>query len=526
MGDFDRQSMEKVIAVVGEPDPTARRDLCQMLGQAGITQISAHGDLADIVNLIVDTQPDLIVLSNDLNPAVFDFIRDIRHNKVGKNPFVLITTLVAPGDDHAVKQAVQAGTDDIVIKPVKEEQLLQRLKRVMINRPAFVVTSDYVGPDRRAKVRPSTIGQINVLNTMLEKASGREVDAGHIQQAVDSAINDVLRLRMDSHGLRLGVVCTLLAEAYRSAAISPVVQEKLGGLADVLCDAAKTAVRLKDIQLAVLCGSLSRDVERITERYVTPVPRDIDVIEKISRAVVSAVKPRTAPDKLREEIGQSLAVYRQRPRLNFSKTYEIQRTRGEAPVEIMSEPVIEILPLAKGQLLFKRGEAATSAYILNSGTILIFKEIDGVRQPIARVKPGEFFGELAIIDGRPRRNSAMALEECTVSLVAKDMIEEKLATSDPMIRTLLHMMSNSLRMVHESYAPKGRNVVDAVREMKEQIRYIQRQIESGSPERRKASALAVTRAAEIADDIAALIESVPDLDRRTPAVPSLKELPS
>src|SRR6202000_544875 len=109
----------------------------------------------------------------------------------------------------------------------------------------------------------------------------------------------------------------------------------------------------------------------------------------------------------------------------------------------------------------------------------------GKRQPIARVKKGEFFGEMAIIDGRPRRNSAMALEDCTLSLVSKDMIEEKLANSDSLIRTLLHMLSNSLRMVHEAYAPKGRNIVDAVREMKEQARYIQSQIESGSPERKK-----------------------------------------
>src|SRR6201992_3128475 len=134
----------------------------------------------------------------------------------------------------------------------------------------------------------------------------------------------------------------------------------------------------------------------------------------------------------------------------------------------MDEPVIEILPLNKGQYLFRQGEAATSAYILNSGSIAIFKESDGKRVPIARVKKGEFFGEMAIIDGRPRRNSAMALEDCTLSLVSKDMIEEKLSNSDSLIRTLLHMLSNSLRMVHEAYAPKGRNIVDAVREMKEQ----------------------------------------------------------
>ncbi len=181
----------------------------------------------------------------------------------------------------------------------------------------------------------------------------------------------------------------------------------------------------------------------------------------------------------------------------------------------MDEPVIEILPLAKGQFLFKQGDPAKSAYILSSGTIGIFKEVDGKRQPIARVKKGEFFGEMAIIDGRPRRNSAMALEDCTLSLVSKDMIEEKLSNSDAMIRTLLHMLSNSLRMVHEAYAPKG-TIGDAVRELKEQARYIQSQIETGSPERKKDGTPAAKKMTELTDAIVKLVDSVPDLDRRTP----------
>jgi CRP-like cAMP-binding protein len=186
-------------------------------------------------------------------------------------------------------------------------------------------------------------------------------------------------------------------------------------------------------------------------------------------------------------------------------------------VVAIDEPVIEILPLAKGQFLFKQGDPATSAYILNSGLIGIFKEVDGKRQPIARVKKGEFFGEMAIIDGRPRRNSAMALEDCTLSLVSKDMIEEKLASSDSVIRTLLHMLSNSLRMVHEAYAPKNRTIVDSVREMKDQARLIQGQIAAGSPELKKDGATAAKKAVDVTDAIVKLVESVPEVDRRTPS---------
>jgi len=524
MSDVDLHSMEKVVAFIGEPDEQARRELRQILNHAGVRQVSAHGSLANLTTMVSQLPPDLIMVSDELDPQVFEFVRNIRHNKVGTNPFVLIITMVAPDHLESVKRAMQAGTDDIIIKPVKEEQLLQRLKRVMMNREAFVVTSDYLGPDRRGKNRPSKIRRINVLNTMLEKASGKEVDSENIRDAVDGSMSEVLQARLDSHGLRLGFVCNLILEAYKAKNVTPELQEKLLVVVDVLRDAAKTAERLEERELALLCGSLSGDVTAIAGRYAAATDKDLDLIQKLSKAVVSAVKPKAAPDKLDEETRQAAQTYQERQRAGFNEAQEIQRAPGEAPVVTMDEPVIEILPLAKGQFLFKQGDPATSAYILNSGAIGIFKEVEGKRQPIARVKKGEFFGEMAIIDGRPRRNSAMALEDCTLSLVSKDMIEEKLANSDSLIRTLLHMLSNSLRMVHEAYAPKGRNIVDAVREMKEQARYIQSQIESGSPERKKDSAAAVKKMGEITDAILKLVESVPDLDRRTPALPTEKDL--
>jgi CRP-like cAMP-binding protein/AmiR/NasT family two-component response regulator len=524
MNDFDLQSMEKVVAFIGEPDEQIRRELRQILGHAGIKQISAHGVLANLTNMVGSVSPDLIVLADDLDPKVFDFIRDLRHNKVGTNPFVVIITLVAPERVEAVKRAMQVGADDIIVKPMKEEQILQRLKRLMINRSAFVVTSDYLGPDRRAKNRPSAIKRINVLNTMLDKATGKDVDSADVRDAVDGAMNEVLQARLDSHGLRLGFVCNLILDAYKKQNVTPEVQEKLRVLVNVLRDAAKTAERLEEQQLALLCGSLSGDVAAIAERYTTTTDKDLALIQKISTAVVSAVKPRATPDKLEEETRAAAQTYQQRQRSNFSEAQEIQRAPGEEPVVTMDEPVIEILPLAKGQFLFKQGDPATSAYILNSGLIGIFKEVDGKRQPIARVKKGEFFGEMAIIDGRPRRNSAMALEDCTLSLVSKDMIEEKLASSDSLVRTLLHMLSNSLRMVHEAYAPKGRNMGDAVREMKDQARYIQNLLETGSAERRKDGTAIAKKMAEISDALVKQIESAPDLDRRTPAVPTEKDL--
>ena len=385
-GDFDPQSMGKIIAFVADSDAATIESIKRSLTQVGVRHIHAHPTLDPLVKLIESVSPDLIILGDDVAPTVFDFIRDIRHNKIGTNPFVLVTTLIAADHFDAVKKAMQAGTDDIIVKPVKTEQLLQRLKRVTVNRQAFVVTSDYLGTDRRAKSRPSSIQRIDVLNTMLEKASGKDVSTEEVKAAVDGSMTEVFHARLDSHGYRLGFVCNLLTEAYDKNEIDQSVQENLKVLVDVLRDAAKTAERVNERELGLLCGSLSKEVEAIAERYMTPSVKDLALIRKLTRAVLMALKPNVPPEQLEKETKAAAKNHLQREREAFGAAAEIRRSPSDAPVETVDEPVIEILPLNKGQVLFKQGEPATSAYILVNGIIGIYRDIDGQRIPVTRVK--------------------------------------------------------------------------------------------------------------------------------------------
>jgi CRP-like cAMP-binding protein/DNA-binding response OmpR family regulator len=527
MVEFGPRSLEKVVAFIGERDDQTRKDLEQILSRAGVKLISAHDNLAGLIALMEKTPPDLIMVADDLDPGVFDFIRNVRHHKIGVNPFVLVTTLVAPERADSLKHALQSGTDDIIVKPVKEDQLLQRLRRVTLNRQAFVVTSDYLGPDRRGKNRPSSIRRINVLNTMLEKAHGRELDAFTLTGAVDNSMNEVLQGRLDSHGYRLGFVGRLIIDAYDGNKITPDIKEKIMALADVLRDAAKTAQRLGETELTLLCGSLTKQVTAIADHYNTPTQADLALLRKINKAVVAAVKPRVTPAQLQQDARDGAAAYQRRERAAFQSAADIQRTADEAPMDVVDEPVIEIMPLQKGQYLFRQGEPATSAYIVTSGTIAIYREKDGQRLPVAKVRKGEFFGEMAIVDGTNRRASAFALEDSTLSLVAKDVIERKMAACDPLVRAVVQMLINSLRAVHDIYTPKSRNVSDSVREMRDQVDAIASYLGSPSapPDLATECADSLRRLRALTGEMVALIERFPHLDPRTPALPQPQELP-
>ena len=67
---------------------------------------------------------------------------------------------------------------------------------------------------------------------------------------------------------------------------------------------------------------------------------------------------------------------------------------------------------ASGRKVFEQGQPGLGLYILVSGEIEISQEDEDGSQPVlSRVKPGEFFGELALLDDAPRTATATAIEE-------------------------------------------------------------------------------------------------------------------
>src|SRR5262249_36420438 len=150
--------------------------------------------------------PDLLILADDLDPAVFDLVRDIRHFKIGRNPFIMITLMVRSESDDAVKKAILAGADDVLIKPVSPGKMLDRTGHLVVNRLPFIVTTDYVGPERRkpGTDRPSKIRQLNVVNTFKSKIEGNRMTSAELSRAVEANMTEVMAARLDSHGLKLG----------------------------------------------------------------------------------------------------------------------------------------------------------------------------------------------------------------------------------------------------------------------------------------------------------------------------------
>lgn len=131
-------------------------------------------------------------------------------------------------------------------------------------------------------------------------------------------------------------------------------------------------------------------------------------------------------------------------------------------VTSLDDNAIEVVTYPKGTTLFRQGEAGDAAFIVNSGSVGIYREVEGKRVPLATLRKGELFGEMAVIDGSPRMATAFTLEDSTLTMISVDLMTEKMKKTDPFIKALITMLLGNLRSVHDSYTPKARSLVDSV----------------------------------------------------------------
>lgn len=99
-----------------------------------------------------------------------------------------------------------------------------------------------------------------------------------------------------------------------------------------------------------------------------------------------------------------------------------------------------------GDLIFRAGDRGSHAYVIDTGEVGIFvpDDILGEKQ-VATLRPGEIFGEMAIIDDRPRSATARALDRTRLTVVSRVQISSRIEDADPVIRLLIQVLMKRLR---------------------------------------------------------------------------------
>jgi CRP-like cAMP-binding protein len=99
----------------------------------------------------------------------------------------------------------------------------------------------------------------------------------------------------------------------------------------------------------------------------------------------------------------------------------------------------------KGATVFAEGEPGTTAYVVESGRVSVFKTVKGKRVNIGDVAQGGIFGEMALIDDHPRMASAVAEEETACVIIGKDRLSEQLDKAPKGVRVIVNALLGNIR---------------------------------------------------------------------------------
>jgi signal transduction histidine kinase len=102
--------------------------------------------------------------------------------------------------------------------------------------------------------------------------------------------------------------------------------------------------------------------------------------------------------------------------------------------------------------IFTEGDTGDGVYVVKEGLVQISGLVGrGVRHVFSRIEPGEVFGEMAVLENKPRSASAVAAEATTVYFVARDEMLKLVEGSPSLAMGLLREISNRLREFNQQY---------------------------------------------------------------------------
>ena len=135
------------------------------------------------------------------------------------------------------------------------------------------------------------------------------------------------------------------------------------------------------------------------------------------------------------------------------------------------------IELQSGQILFREGDAPTTAFLIESGTLRITAARDGTPMLLGDLGAGALVGEMAVLDDSPRSATATALAACVLTPIDRTQFAERLESADPVVRALLLSQLSRYRtalatftgneqalvMVTESASERSAHALDKIR---------------------------------------------------------------
>ena len=109
-----------------------------------------------------------------------------------------------------------------------------------------------------------------------------------------------------------------------------------------------------------------------------------------------------------------------------------------------------------GDIILREGDSGDSFYLIEKGSVEIYKKgPTGQKIVIGKIPAGGIFGEMAVIDDKPRMASAAAVEPTICRVIPRLMLEKKIASSDKLVQAIIKIFIQNIRTITELQIAKA-----------------------------------------------------------------------
>jgi DNA-binding response OmpR family regulator len=173
---MSRLSFDTAEVLVYDPVSSNRNATRASLYTIGFRRIETVATIDAFMESMRRRPPDLTLCEvQGAEVDICDTIQTLRQGVSTYNPFIVIIVTAWEQTSALVTRVLNSGADDLLLRPFSTTTLQARISSHVERRKGFVVTTDYVGPDRRrlGDTRPSNVNIFDPPNSLRMKSLER-----------------------------------------------------------------------------------------------------------------------------------------------------------------------------------------------------------------------------------------------------------------------------------------------------------------------------------------------------------------
>ena len=103
----------------------------------------------------------------------------------------------------------------------------------------------------------------------------------------------------------------------------------------------------------------------------------------------------------------------------------------------------------KDTMIFSEGQPGDELYIIQRGSVKITKIVNNNEVLLAVLKQGDIFGEMALLEAKPRSASALAYEDCIMLAVNRENFQRMVSSQPQIVTRLTQLLAERIWFIYK-----------------------------------------------------------------------------